>query len=56
MQEIACNAGDVSSIPGLRSTLEKAMTTHSSILAWEISRTEDPGRLESTGSQELVMT
>ena len=28
------------------------MSTHSSILAWEISWTEEPGRLQSMGSQE----
>ena len=33
--------------------LEKEMTTHSSILAWEISWTEEPGRLQSTGSQRV---
>ena len=27
------------------------MATHSSILAWRIPRTEEPGRLQSTGSQ-----
>ena len=31
--------------------LEKEMTTHSSILAWEIPRTEKPGRLQSMGLQ-----
>ena len=31
--------------------LEKEMTTHSSILAWEIPWTEEPGGLLSTGSQ-----
>ena len=31
--------------------LEKEMATHSSILAWEISRTEEPGGLQSMGSQ-----
>ena len=31
--------------------LEKEMTTHSSILAWEIRWTEEPGRLQSRGSQ-----
>ena len=31
--------------------LEKEMATHSSILAWEIPRTEEPGRLQSMGSQ-----
>ena len=31
--------------------LEKGMATHSSIVAWRIPRTEEPGRLQSTGSQ-----
>ena len=33
--------------------LEKGMATHSSILAWEIPRTEEPGGLQSTGSQRF---
>ena len=33
--------------------LEKEMATHSSILAWRIPWTEEPGRLQSMGSQEL---
>ena len=32
--------------------LEKEMATHSSILAWEIPWTEEPGGLQSTGSQK----
>ena len=35
---------------------EKEMATHSSILAWRIPGTEEPGRLQSMGSQELDMT
>ena len=31
--------------------LEKAMATHSSTLAWKIPWTEEPGRLQSMGSQ-----
>ena len=31
--------------------LEKGMETHSSILAWEVSWTEEPGGLQSMGSQ-----
>ena len=31
--------------------LQKEMTTHSSILAWKIPWTEEPGGLQSTGSQ-----
>ena len=34
-------------------TLEKEMATHSNILAWEIPQTEEPGRLQSTGSQRV---
>ena len=38
---------------GQEDSLEKEMATHSSILAWRISRTEEPGRLQSTGSQRV---
>ena len=31
-------------------SLEKAMATHSSTLAWQIPQTEEPGRLQSMGS------
>ena len=31
--------------------MEKGMATHSSILAWKISQTEEPGRLQSMGLQ-----
>ena len=31
--------------------LEESMATHSTILAWRISWTEEPGRLQSVGSQ-----
>ena len=37
-------------------SLEKEMVTHSSILAWEIRRTEEPGGLQSVGLQESDMT
>ena len=33
--------------------LEKAMAPHSSILAWRIQWTEEPGRLQSMGSQRV---
>ena len=33
--------------------LEKEMTTHSSLLAWKIPWTEDPGRLQSMESQRV---
>ena len=36
---------------GGEDALEKEMATHSSILAWKIPWTEEPGRLQSMGSQ-----
>ena len=47
------NAGDASLTLGQEETLEKEMATHSSILAWEIQWTEEPGRLQSMGSQRV---
>ena len=38
---------------GWEDPLEKEMTTHSSIIAWRIPWTEDPGRLQSMGSQRV---
>ena len=40
---------------GREDPLEKGMATHSSILAWRIPWTEEPGELQSTGSQESYM-
>ena len=38
---------------GWEDPLEEGMTTHSSILAWRIPWTEEPGRLPSMGSQRV---
>ena len=38
---------------GWEDPLEKEMATHSSILAWRISWTEEPGGLQSMGSQKV---
>ena len=38
---------------GWEDPLEKEMATHSSILAWEMPWTEQPGGLQSTGSQRV---
>ena len=38
---------------GREDPLEKGMATHSSILAWRISWTEEPGGLQSMGSQRV---
>ena len=51
------NAGDVKD-PLVRSLgqedpLEEEMATHSSVLAWRIPWTEEPGGLQSTGSQRV---
>ena len=53
----------VKNLPAIRETwvrslgqedpLEKEMATHSSILAWEIPWTEDPGELQSMGLQRV---
>ena len=63
MQKTACNAGH---LPAMQETqvrslsweepLEKEMATHSSTLVWEIPWTEEPGGVQSMGSQELDMT
>ena len=42
--------------PGQEDPLEKEMATHSNILAWESPWTEETGRLQSMGSQELDTT
>ena len=39
--------------PGWKDPLEKEMTTHSSILTWEIPWAEETGRLQSMGSQRI---
>ena len=38
---------------GEEDPLEKGMATHSGILAWRIPRTEEPGGLQSMGSQRV---
>ena len=55
-KEAACNVGAtetwVRSL-GRENPLEEGMATHSSILAWRIPWTEEPGRLQSMGSQRV---
>ena len=48
-----CNSGDLGSIAGWENPLEKEMATHSSTLAWKIPWIEEPGRLQSMGSQRV---
>ena len=49
----AGDGGDMGSIPGLGRSLKEEMAAHSSILAWTIPRTEEPGGLQSMGSQRV---
>ena len=56
VENLPANAGDIRDaglIPGSEDPLEEDMATHSSILAWRISQTEEPGGLQSTGSQRV---
>ena len=55
-KESACNTGDTGLIPRLERHLEKEMATYSSILAWEIPWTEEPGGLQRRDRQELATT
>ena len=49
VKNLPANTGDMALILGQEDPLEKEMATHSSILAWEIPWTEDPGGLKSMG-------
>ena len=54
VKNLPANAGDardMGSIPGSEDPLEEEMATHSSILVWKIPWTEEPGGLQSMGSQ-----
>ena len=41
---------------GREDPLKEGMATHSSVLAWRVPWTEEPGRLQSMGHKELDMT
>ena len=56
VKNLPANARDTGSVSGSGSLLKKEMAHHSSILAWEIPWTEEPGRLQTMGLQELDMT
>ena len=49
----AYNAGNRVGSLGQEDPLEKEIATHSSSLAWKIPRMEEPGRLQSMGSQRV---
>ena len=52
VKNLPSSAGDVVQSMGQEDPLEKEMATHSRILAWKIQWTEEPGKLQSTGSQK----
>ena len=47
------NAGDMGLMPGLGRSPGGEMANHSSILAWRIPWTEEPGKLQLVGSQRV---
>ena len=56
VKNLPANAGDirdVGSSPGWARSLEEGTATYCHILAWRIPRTEEPGELQSTGSQRV---
>ena len=56
VKNLPVNAGDLRDsglIPGWEDLLEEGMATHSSVLAWRIPWTEEPGGLQSMGSQRV---
>ena len=55
-KESVCNVGGLGLIPGSEDPLEKGMATNSSILAWRIPWTEEPGSLQSMVLQESDAT
>ena len=52
-KESACNVGDLGFIPVVRRSPGERNSTCSSILAWRLSWTEEPGSLQSMGSQRV---
>ena len=52
-ENFVCNAGNPGSIPRSGRSPGEGMATHSSILAWRIPWTEEPGRLQSMGLQRV---
>ena len=53
MVESACNTETQVRSLGQEGPLEKELVTHSSVLAWEILWTEEPGGLQSIGLQRV---
>ena len=56
VKNLPSSTEDMGLIPGSGRPLEKEMTSHFNILAWEIPWTQELSRLQSMQSQELNMT
>ena len=52
-KESACNTGDLGSIPGWERSPGEGNSYPLQYLAWRIPRTEEPGGLQSMGSQRV---
>ena len=52
-KESACNVGDLGLIPGLGRSPGEGTTTDSSVLAWRIPWTDEPGRPQAMWSQRV---
>ena len=52
-KEYTCNAGDLVQSLDPEDSLESGMATHPSLLAWRVPWTEEPGGIQSMGSQDL---
>ena len=56
VKNLPANAGDIDTqvqFLGLEDPLEEGIAAHSSILAWRIPWTEEPGRVQSIGLQRI---
>jgi len=53
VKNLPANAGDVGSMSGSRRSPGEGNSNHSSILAWEMLWREEPGGLQSMGSQRV---
>ena len=53
VKKLPANSGDLGSIPGSGRSLENVMATHSSILAWRITWTWEPGELQPMKLQRV---
>ena len=53
VKNLPATAGDTVLSLGWEDPWEQEMATHSSIFAWKIPWTEEPGRLQSMGSQRV---